>query len=85
MMIAHCRECGSGNLRPSHFQVTDLAYLFVLRSPVRCRTCRQRFHVSIFSIGKIRREAEARRAREEYEERKSHAANPGWQTFKDQK
>jgi hypothetical protein len=85
MMIAHCHECGSRNLRPSHFLIADLAFLLVLRAPVRCRTCRKRFHVSIFSIGKIQREAEARRDREEHEEHKSRAANPGWQTFKDQK
>jgi ribosomal protein L40E len=85
MMIAHCHECGSRNLRPSHFLMADLAYLLVLRSPVRCRTCRKRFHVSIFSIGKIQREAEARRDHEVHEEHKSRAANPGWQTFNDQK
>lgn len=85
MLIAHCHECGSRNLRPSHFQTTDLAYLVLLRSPVRCRSCRKRFYVSIFSIGKIGREAAARRDREEHEELKTHAANPGWRTFKDQK
>jgi len=85
MMIAHCHECGSRNLRPSHFQTTDLAYLLILRAAVRCRSCRKRFYVSIFSIGKIRRNAEVRRDREEHEEHKSHAANPGWQTFNDQR
>ncbi len=85
MMIPHCRVCGSRNLRPSHFQTTDLAFLLFLHAPVRCRTCRKRFHVNIFSVAKIRREAEARREREKYEEYKSRAANPGWQTFKDQR
>ena len=85
MMIAHCHVCGSRNLRPSHFQIVDLAFLLVLHVPVRCRTCRKRFHVSLFSIGKIRRDAEVRRDQEEHEEHKSHAANPGWQTFKDRK
>ena len=83
MVIAHCLVCGSRNLRPAHFQMTDLAFLLALRSPVRCRECRRRFHVSIFRIGKIRRDAEARRAREEHESRLSRAANPDWQTFKD--
>jgi hypothetical protein len=85
MMIAHCPVCGSSNLRPSHFQTKDLAYLLVLRYPVRCRSCRKRFYVSIFIIGKIRRDAEARRNREQLEEHKSQAANPGWRTFKDQR
>jgi len=85
MMIPHCHVCGSRNLRPSHFQVTDLAYILVLRAPVRCRTCRERLHISIFSIVRIRREAETRREREQHEEHKSHTANPGWQTFKDRR
>jgi hypothetical protein len=63
----------------------DLAYLLVLCAPVRCRECRKRFHVSIFGIGKIRRDAEARRDREDRDERISQTANPGWRTFKDQR
>ena len=83
-MTVYCHACGSRNLRPSRLQLKDLVYLLVLRYPVRCRYCRKRFSVSIFSIGKIRREAEARRNREEHEEHRSQAANPGWRTFKDQ-
>jgi hypothetical protein len=65
--------------------MTDLALLVALCTPVRCRDCRRRFYVSIFSIAKIRRDAEARRARREYEENKAQAANPAWRTFKDQR
>ena len=83
-MTIYCHACGSRNLRPSRLQLKDLVYLLILRYPVRCRNCRKRFSVSIFSIGKIRREAEARRNREEHEEHRSQAANPGWRTFKDQ-
>ena len=83
-MTVHCHRCGTTNLRPAHFRWGDLAYLLTLRSPVRCRYCRKRFFVSVFSIGTIRREAEARVHREEYEEQRSRAANPGPQTPKSQ-
>jgi len=85
MTIVHCHVCGSRNLRPSHFQLMDLAYLLILRLPVRCRSCRVRFHVSILKIGKVRRDAEARRDRDQHEERMTQAANPDWRTFKDHK
>lgn len=65
-MTVHCHRCGTSNVRLAHFRWKDLAYLLVLRSAVRCRYCRLRFHVSIFKIRAIRREAHERRAREEY-------------------
>jgi hypothetical protein len=83
-MTAYCHACGSRNLRPSRLQLKDLVYLLIFRYPVRCRYCRKRFFVSVFSIGTIRREAEARVHREEYEEQRSRAANPGPQTPKSQ-
>lgn len=62
----HCHRCGDRNLRPAHLRWTDMACLLVLRLPVRCRYCRARFYVSMLKIGRIRREAEAQRAREEH-------------------
>jgi hypothetical protein len=56
-MIVYCHTCGSRNLRPSRLQLKDLPYFFALRYPVRCRHCRKRFSVSIFSLRKLRREA----------------------------
>jgi hypothetical protein len=52
----------------------DLPFLLVLLSPVRCRYCRLRFHVSLFSIPKVRREDQARRAREEHDSHLAQAA-----------
>ncbi len=83
-MTIYCHACGSRNLRPSRLQLKDLAYFLVLRYPVRCRLCRKRFSASIFRIGMIRREAEARRHREEYEEHRARTANQNGQTSKDQ-
>jgi hypothetical protein len=83
-MTVYCHTCGSRNLRPSRLQPKDLIYFLTLRYPVRCRYCRKRFSVSIFRIGMIRREADARIHREEYEEHRSRTANPGGRTSKDQ-
>ena len=62
-MTVHCNLCGSTNLRPAHFQLRDLAYLVTLRSPVRCRYCRMRFHVHLFNALRIRRGHHARRVK----------------------
>jgi hypothetical protein len=59
-MTVYCRICGSRNLRPSRLQLKDLAYFVALRYPLRCRDCRNRFSVSIFSLQKLRRDAHAR-------------------------
>ena len=84
-MAVKCKFCGSMNLRPSHFQLIDLAFLFILRFPVRCRECRERFTASIFSIPEIRRKAEARRISEEHDLRRSQRASPDRDTLKDQR
>jgi hypothetical protein len=60
-MIVYCHTCGSRNLRPSRLQLKDLLHFFALRYPVRCRHCRKRFYVSIFSLRKLRREAHTQR------------------------
>jgi ribosomal protein L40E len=49
-MIAYCRQCGSADLRPSHLRDGDLHYLFRLRYPIRCRTCRHRGSVHLLMI-----------------------------------
>jgi hypothetical protein len=54
-MPIHCRVCGSSNLRVSHFRVSDLAKLMVLRYPVRRRVCRQRGHIPIMQSIRLRR------------------------------
>jgi hypothetical protein len=83
-MTVYCHECGSRNLRLSRLQPKDVGYFLVLRYPVRCRHCRKRFSISIFSVAMVRREADARRHREEYEERKSLTAIPDEQISNDQ-
>ncbi len=62
-MTVHCNLCGSTNLRPSYFQMRDLAFLATFRLPVRCRYCRMRFHVHLLNALRIRRGCHARRVK----------------------
>ena len=82
-MNVYCQACGSRNIRPSYFRITDAGFLLTLRFPVRCRQCRKRFAVSIFKIRRLRREATARIAREEYYSKKSLEMLLDWQALDD--
>jgi len=46
-MHIYCHECGSTDVRTSHFRFRDVARLLALRYPVRCRTCKARWHAPI--------------------------------------
>jgi uncharacterized Zn-finger protein len=51
-----CFSCGSSNLRLAHPRVMlyDMVWLALLRLPVRCRYCRERFYLNIVSAIKLR-------------------------------
>ena len=53
-MVLACPHCGSRNLRYSHLSgpVERLASLVGLR-PIRCRDCRQRFNVRMWSLSNL--------------------------------
>jgi hypothetical protein len=55
MRRSKCFSCGSSNLRLSHFRLMlfDVFGLAVLRLPVRCRYCRERFHLNVLSAMKV--------------------------------
>lgn len=44
----NCFHCGSNDLRLSSLRSRDLIDLILLRVPVRCRFCRDRFLTSLF-------------------------------------
>jgi hypothetical protein len=48
-----CYQCGSGNLRMSHFRGDDAMELLRLNWPVRCRSCSERQFVSIFKLFRL--------------------------------
>jgi hypothetical protein len=43
----NCPYCGTPKFRTSRIRLADLPRLAVLQFPVRCRLCRERFHVGI--------------------------------------
>jgi hypothetical protein len=43
----NCPYCGTPKFRTSRIRLADLPRLALLQFPVRCRLCRERFHVGI--------------------------------------
>jgi hypothetical protein len=60
-MPIRCRNCGSDDLRLSHFRIADIWYCLALRYPIRCRNCRRRSTANLISLFRIRRQAKLRR------------------------
>jgi len=47
-----CFHCGSDHLRISSFHIHDVPEFLLLRVPIRCRSCSERFYVQVFSAWK---------------------------------
>jgi DNA-directed RNA polymerase subunit RPC12/RpoP len=58
-MPYRCRKCGQSTVRISQFRLKDIVRLILLQSPVRCRTCRNRYYVSLSDARSIRNELRA--------------------------
>jgi len=52
-MTIQCSECGSYSFRISRFRLMDLNRLFVLKYPIRCRSCYQRIHAPVAEVLKV--------------------------------
>ena len=69
----NCPYCGSPRFRTSRVRLGDLPRLALFQYPVRCRLCRERFHVGIslalhlFQSQKVREEEDAAHRREKYQ------------------
>lgn len=44
-----CPFCGSENLKRSRWRSSDLPFILLLRRPVRCHECTERFYTSVFA------------------------------------
>lgn len=60
-MAVRCPRCGLRTIRSSQFRLFDLPRLFLLRSPMRCKSCRTRFYITVFERMRLRREAREHR------------------------
>jgi hypothetical protein len=60
-MLHRCRICGKSTVHISHFRLFDVLRLILLQLPVRCRTCRRRYYVSISQANVIRNESHTRK------------------------
>lgn len=45
-----CPYCGLRRCSTSHFRLSDLPYLLLLRLPVRCHSCQERFYVNYLRV-----------------------------------
>jgi hypothetical protein len=64
----NCPYCGTPKFRTSRVRFADLPRLALLQFPVRCRLCRERFHVGI-SLALHLLQSERVRAEEEAQDR----------------
>jgi hypothetical protein len=68
----NCPYCGTPKFRTSRLRFSDIPRLALLQFPVRCRICRERFHVGmslalhLLQSQKIREGEEAALRREKY-------------------
>jgi hypothetical protein len=60
----NCPYCGNPKFRTSHVRLSDIPRLALLQFPVRCRLCRERFHIGM-SLALHLKQSERVREREE--------------------
>jgi hypothetical protein len=74
----NCPYCGTPKFRTSRLRLTDVPRIALLQFPVRCRLCRERFHVGIslalhlLQAQRVREQEEAAIRREKYKADKAH-------------
>ena len=73
----NCPFCGSDRVRSSRFRVMDIPRSLLLRFPVRCRDCEERFHVPNKLAREVRRATEQRRLERISEEANRSGAERG--------
>jgi hypothetical protein len=77
----NCPYCGTPKFRTSRLRLTDLPRLALLQFPVRCRLCRERFHVGmslalhLLQSQRVREGEEADIRREKYKSDKTQQSN----------
>jgi len=73
----NCPYCGTPKFRTSRIRFADLPRLALLQFPVRCRLCRERFHVGmslylhVTQSQRVREAEDASERREKYKDKDS--------------
>jgi len=68
----NCPYCGTQKFRTSRVRFSDIPRLALLQFPVRCRLCRERFHVGIslalhlLQSQRVREKEDAEQRRDKY-------------------
>ena len=77
----NCPYCGTPKFRTSRLRLADIPRLALLQFPVRCRLCRERFHVGLplalhlLQAQRVREHEEAAIRREKYKADKTQHSN----------
>jgi len=76
----NCPYCGTPKFRTSRVRFSDIPRLALLQFPVRCRLCRERFHVGIslalhlLQSQRVREDEDSEARREKYKGKDSTKA-----------
>jgi hypothetical protein len=65
----NCPYCGTPKFRTSRIRFSDLPRLALLQFPVRCRLCRERFHVGMSLALNLAQSQKVREAEQAIERR----------------
>jgi len=74
----NCPYCGTPKFRTSRVRIADIPRLALLQFPVRCKLCRERFHVGIslalhlLQAERVRDGEEAALRREKYKAKENN-------------
>lgn len=74
----NCPYCGTPKFRTSRLRLSDLPRLALFQFPVRCRICRERFHVglslalNLMQSQRVREGEEAALRREQYKKKEKN-------------
>jgi hypothetical protein len=76
----NCPYCGTPKFRTSRMRLVDIPRLFLLQFPVRCRLCRERFHVGLSLALHLLQSQRVRAAEESANRREKYRNNDKDQT-----
>ena len=68
----NCPYCGTPKFRTSRIRFSDIPRLALLQFPVRCRLCRERFHVGMSLAMHLSQSQRVREAEEANERREKY-------------
>jgi hypothetical protein len=76
----NCPYCGTPKFRTSRIRLADIPRLALLQFPVRCRLCRERFHVGMLLFLHLTQSQRVREAEDATERREKYKGKDNTET-----